>query len=97
MGYLTMKRVSREQVGVMRVFMDSPSAWFDSFTVRDKSSLPLASVRILLITFFKMGLLERQEVHPQFLYRLHPEAAASEYFPRLIAGAQAMGLELVSA
>jgi DNA-binding IclR family transcriptional regulator len=80
---MTGKRASAEQVRVMAAFMAEPRQWLDSVTLERKTELPGSTIRHFLFTFFKMGLLERLEVHGGYRYRLSPSAQTQPYFQRL--------------
>jgi hypothetical protein len=66
---MTGKRVSREQVKVMDVLLADSQQWVDSNTVAFKCAVPSSSVRHFLLTFYKLGLLERVEMHNGYRYR----------------------------
>ena len=80
---MTGKRISVEQVKVMTVFTASPDAWFDSNQAERSAEVPGSTVRHFLLTFLRLGLLERLEVHGGYRYRLSPKAEAQPYFQRL--------------
>ena len=80
---MTGKRASAEQVKVMTVFMVEPKQWVDSTAIVRKTELPGSTIRHFLFTFFKMGLLDRLEVHGGYRYRLSPSAQTQPYFQRL--------------
>ncbi len=80
---MTGKRASAEQVKVMTVFMVEPKQWFDGNAIELKTELPGSTIRHFLFTFFKMGLLDRLEVHGGYRYRLSPSAQTQPYFQRL--------------
>lgn len=66
---MTGKRVSRQQVAVMNVLLAERRQWLDSNTVAFKSAVPSNSVRQFLLAFYKLGLLERVEMHNGYKYR----------------------------
>jgi hypothetical protein len=80
---MTGKKVSAEQVKVMAVFLAEPKQWFDSNTIERKTEVPASSIRHFLFTFFRLGLLERVEVHRGYRYRLSPTADQQPYLQRL--------------
>jgi predicted transcriptional regulator len=80
---MTGKKISAEQVRVMAVFMAEPQRWFDSNAIEHKTELPGSTIRHFLFTFFKMGLLERLEVHGGYRYRFSPTAQTKPYYRRL--------------
>jgi hypothetical protein len=80
---MTGKKISAEQVRMMAVFMAEPQPWFDSNAIERKTELPGSTIRHFLFTFFKMGLLERLEVHGGYRYRLSPTAHTKPYYRRL--------------
>jgi DNA-binding IclR family transcriptional regulator len=87
---MTGKRISAEQVKVMAVFTADPDAWFDSNAIERKTEIPGSTVRHLLFTFLRLGLLERLEMHGGYRYRLSTNAEAQPYFRRLQEAAAAM-------
>ena len=80
---MTGKKVSAEQVKVMDIFIVEPRRWFDSTTVAKTTNVPGSTVRHLLLTFFKFGLLERKDVYGGYRYRLSSTAKAQPYFTRV--------------
>jgi DNA-binding IclR family transcriptional regulator len=80
---MTGKRISAEQVLVMNIFIAVPLHWFDSNAIAKTASIPGSTVRHLLLTFFKLGLLERTETFGGYRYRLSPTAATQPYFRRV--------------
>ncbi len=87
---MTGKQISPEQVRAMAVLIAEPRQWFDCNAVAHTTELPGSTVRHLLFTFFKMGLLERLEVYGGYKYRLSPTAQAQPYFERLLEAAAVM-------
>jgi DNA-binding IclR family transcriptional regulator len=87
---MTGKQVSPEQVRVMAVFTAEPQGWFDSNEVERKTEVPGSSVRHFLLTFLKLGVLERVEVHGGYRYRLSQHAGSQPYYKRLEEAAAAM-------
>jgi len=87
---LTGKKISTEQVKAIEVFIAAPKQWFDCNSVAHTTELPGSTIRHLLFTFFKMGLLDRLEVHGGFKYRLSATAQARSYFARLQEAAAVM-------
>ena len=87
---MTGKRISAEQVRVMAVFTANPDGWFDSNQVEHSAEVPGSTVRHLLFTFLRLGLLERLEMHGGYRYRLSPKAGTQPYFQRLQEAAAAM-------
>lgn len=87
---MTGKRISAEQVRVMAVFTANPDGWFDSSQVERSTEVPGSTVRHLLFTFLRLGLLERLEMHGGYRYRLSPKAGTQPYFQRLQEAAAAM-------
>lgn len=77
------KRVSVEQVKVLNIFIAEPRRWFDSTTVAKATIVPDSTVRHLLLTFFTLGLLERNEVYGGYRYRLSSTAKSLPYFARV--------------
>jgi hypothetical protein len=84
------KKVSAEQVRVVAVLMGEPPQWWDCNAVAHKTELPGSTVRHLLFTFFKMGMLDRLEVHGGYRYRLSPTAHEQPYFCRVQEAAAVM-------
>jgi DNA-binding IclR family transcriptional regulator len=80
---MTGKRISAEQLKAMAVFTSEPEDWFDCHAIEQKTGLPASTIRHLLFTFFRFGLLERFEVHRGYRYRLSPKAEAQPYFAKL--------------
>ena len=87
---MTGKWVSVEQLKMMAVFTTDPLSWFDSNLIEKKTDLPASTIRHLLFTFFRFGLLERFEVHRGYRYRLSPKAEAQPYFAKLQAASAVM-------
>jgi DNA-binding IclR family transcriptional regulator len=77
------KRVSVEQVKVLDIFIAEPRRWFASTTVAKTTNVPGSTVRHLLLTFFKFGLLERNDVYGGYRYRLSSTAKAQPFFTRV--------------
>jgi len=80
---MTGKRVSAQQMKVMAVFTGEPHGWFDSRDIERRTELPGSTIRHFLLTFMKLGLLDRLETHGGYRYRLSPKAEAQPYFERL--------------
>ena len=89
---MTGKKVSAEQVRVLAVFVSETRQWIDCNAVAHKTELPGSTVRHLLFTFFKMGILDRLEVHGGYRYRLALSAKAQPYFARVQEAAAVMQL-----
>ena len=87
---MTGKWVSVEQLKVMAVFTSAPESWFDSNLIEEKTELPASTIRHLLFTFFRFGLLERFEVHRGYRYRLSLRAEMQPYFAKLQAASTVM-------
>jgi len=87
---MTGKRISKEQLRVMAVFMAEPQEWFDSTAVERRTEVPGSTVRHFLVTFLRFGLLDRMEMHGGYLYRLSLKAGTQPYFERLQDAAAAM-------
>jgi hypothetical protein len=87
---LTGKQISPEQVRAMAVFIAESEQWFDCNAVAHTTELPGSTIRHLLFTFFKMGLLDRLEVFGGYRYRLSPTAQGQTYFERLQEAAAVM-------
>ncbi len=87
---MTGKLSSAEQVRVMAVFMDDPDAWFDSNQVERSTEVPGSTVRHFLFTFQQLGLLEQEEVHGGYRYRLSTNTEAQTCIRRLQEAAAAM-------
>jgi hypothetical protein len=84
------KKISKEQVAVMEVFIHEPKQWFDGHTITQKTGIPGSTVRHLLLMFHKFDLLERAEVFGGYRYRLSANAEAQPYFERIKAAAAVM-------
>lgn len=80
---MTGKKVSAEQVRVLEVFIAAPKRWMDSNAVAKATSIPASTARHLLLTFYKLGLLERAEVFGGYRYRLSSTAQEQPYFHRV--------------
>jgi len=87
---VTGKQISPAQVRVMAVFIAESEQWFDCNAVAHATELPGSTIRHLLFTFFKMGLLDRLEVFGGYKYSLSPTAQAKPYFARLQEAAAVM-------
>ena len=86
----TGKQISKQQVKVLEVFITEPKQWFDSNTVARNADVPGSTVRHLLLTFHKFGLLERAETFDGYRYRLSPSVEAQPYFARVQEAAEVM-------
>ena len=82
-GVIGKKKVSKEQVNVMNVFIAAPEQWFDCNAVAHTTELPGSTIRHLLFTFFKMELLNRLEVFGGYKYCLSAAASTHPYFARV--------------
>jgi len=80
---MTGKKVSAEQVKVMDIFNAEPLLWLDSKTVANRTNIPGSTVRHLLLTFSKFGLLDRTDTSAGYRYRLSPSAENHNYFLRV--------------
>ena len=87
---MTGKKISTEQLKAINVFIAESNRWFDCNSVAHATELPGSTIRHLLFTFFKMGLLDRLEVFGGYKYRLSPTAQAQPYFARLMEAAAVM-------
>jgi hypothetical protein len=74
------KKVSAEQVRVLAVLMAEPLQWCDCNAVAHKTDPPGSTIRHLLFTFFKMGILDRLEVYGGYRYRSLQPRMSSRIF-----------------
>jgi hypothetical protein len=87
---MTGKRVPKEQVKVMDVLLADGRKRVDSNTVAFESAVPSSSVRHFLLAFYRLGLLERVEMHNGYRYRLRLAVDDHPYLSRLRRAATVM-------
>ena len=80
---MTGKTVSKQQVLVVAVFIAEPQQWHESRGIEHKTGVPGSTVRHLLLTLSRLGILDRSEVFGGYRYRLSSTARAQPYFGRL--------------
>jgi DNA-binding IclR family transcriptional regulator len=80
---VTGKKISKQQILVMAGFIAEPRQWQESRDIEHKTGVSGSTVRHLLVTLFRLGLLERSEVFGGYRYRLSSTAQAQPYFRRM--------------
>ena len=80
---MTGKEVPKQQVLVVTVFIAEPQRWHQSRAIEHKTGVPGSTVRQLLLTLSRLGILDRSEMFGGYRYRLSSTARARPYFGRL--------------
>lgn len=86
------KEISREQVKVIGTFASLSDDWLSSSDVARHTEVAFGTVGHLLLDFYRLGILERFESFPGYLYRLSPKALDHPYFAKLQQAAEIMNL-----